>query len=68
MLRQVGGSTHLGHYDKLIAWKLELLDRVAQNDLGESVRVHLCDTSNEIPCVPSDDDRRTLAVSKVVIP
>ena len=68
MLRQVGGSTYLRHDDKLIAWKLELLDRVAQNDLGESVRVHLCDTSNEIHCVPSDDDRRTLAVSKVVIP
>ena len=59
---------YLGHDDKLIARKLELLDSVAQDDLGETVRIHLCGTGSEIPSIPSDGRIRTLAVSKDVIP
>ena len=59
---------YLGHDDKLIARKLELLDRVAQDDFRETVRVHLCGTGSEIPAVPSDGRIRTLAVSNDVIP
>ena len=46
---------YLGHDDKLLARKLELLDCVAQDDLGETIRVHLCDTGNETTCVLSDN-------------
>ena len=49
------GKTYLRHDDKLIARKLELLDGIAQDNLGESVRVHLCDTGDETTCVPSDN-------------
>ena len=33
---------YLGHDDKLLARKLELPDGVTQDDLGETVRIHLC--------------------------
>lgn len=32
---------HLGHHDNLLAWELELFDRIAQDDLGETVRIYL---------------------------
>ena len=46
-----GRWKYLGHDNELVARELELLDGVAQDDLGETVRVHLCDTSSELTCV-----------------
>ena len=32
---------HLGHDDEFIARKVQLLDRITQNDFGETIRVDL---------------------------
>ena len=37
LITTAGGSTCLRHDDNFLARKLELLDRVAQDDLGETV-------------------------------
>ena len=59
---------YLGHDDKLIAWKLELLDRVAQDDLGKTIGIDLSATSLFPRHYPTVTNQLTLAVSKVVMP
>ena len=46
-----GRRKYLGHDNELVARELEFLDGIAQDDLGETVRVHLYDTSSEMACL-----------------
>jgi hypothetical protein len=34
-------SPYLGHNDYFIAWKVELLDSLAEDDFGEPIRINL---------------------------
>ena len=58
----------LGHDHDFFTWQAELLDRISEDDLGETIRVDLCGSSSVVENPEFKMSAHTFAVSNVWIP